>query len=176
MNPPIHLLNWSSPPLALHWALKKNPEYWDANTARTEPEDSPHHGLSDIWARWAEPGTDGSQPHDSVWYPCVDILPIREIVYPLFNHVKGTRLGGVLITKIPPGQECRPHTDPGWHARFYEKYAVQIESAPEQAFHFKGHRLVTKPGDVFWFDNSQEHWVTNESKYDRITMIVCIRR
>jgi len=157
------------------WALQENPTLWDQNRARTEPEDSPHHGLSDIWARYAAPGVDGSQPHESVWYPCADLMPVRELVYPLMPAVQGDHLGGVLITKIPPGKTCRPHVDPGWHARFYSKYAVQIQSHPRQAFHFDGESLVSKPGDVYFFDNAFTHWVTNDSDQDRITLICCIR-
>lgn len=158
----------------LLWALQSHPELWDQNTARTESEESPHHGLSDIWVRYAKDHTEAG-PHESVWYPCADLLPVRDIVYPLMNFVRGDRLGGVLITKIPADRECKPHRDPGWHARYYEKFAVQIQSAPGQQFCFEGESLETKPGDVFWFDNSQTHWVTNPTPYDRITMIVCIK-
>ena len=157
-------------------ALADNPQLWDKHSQRTAPEESPHHGLSDIWPRFADPATaraDGS--HDSMWYPAADALPVRDIAFALMTAVRGTRLGGILITRIKPGQVCKPHTDPGWHAKHYQKFAVQIESAPEQAFHFHEHSLVTEPGDVYWFDNSHEHWVTNESQSDRITMIVCIR-
>ncbi len=157
-------------------ALKAHPELWDQQTARTQPIDSPHHGLSDIWARYADPATmapDGS--HDSIWYQPADALPVRDMVFPLMAAVRGERLGGVLITRIKPGQVCKPHTDPGWHARYYEKFAVQIEAAPQQGFHFERQSLVTKPGDVFWFDNSFKHWVTNDSESDRITLIACIR-
>jgi len=171
----IKLIRSGAPVAALHWALLEHPELWDQNTARTANPASPHHGLSDIWARYAAPGVDGQKPHQSVWYPCADVLPLRELVEPLVRGVGGLELGGVLITRIPPGARCRPHTDPGWHARHYEKFAVQIASAPGQAFHFEDGHLVTKPGDVFWFDNAHTHWVTNDSNYERITLIVCIR-
>jgi hypothetical protein len=157
------------------WALHSHPELWDQNTARTEHPSSPHYGLSDIWTRYAAPGVDGSQPHDSVWYPCADLMPVRDLVYPLMSMVEGDHLGGVLITKIPAGKMCKPHTDPGWHARRYQKFGIQIQAHPKQAFHFEGESLVTKPGDLFWFDNAFKHWVTNDSDQDRITMIVCIR-
>lgn len=159
----------------LLWALQVHPELWDQNTSRTQDPKSPHHGLSDIWARFAAPGVDGSQPHESIWYPCADLMPIRQLVYPLMSFVKGDQLGGVLITKIPAGKECRPHSDPGWHARYYQKFAIQIQSAPGQAFEFDNESLVTKPGDLFWFDNAHTHWVNNPTEYDRITAIVCIR-
>jgi hypothetical protein len=158
------------------WALQANPQLWDQHRARTEHPNSPHYGLSDIWARWAAPGVDGSQPHESVWWPAADLLPVRELVFPLMGRLRGEQLGGVLITKIPAGKECKRHSDPGWHARHYEKFGVQIQSAPGQAFCFDGASLETKPGDVFWFDNAHPHWVPNPTPHDRITMIVCIRR
>lgn len=176
MSEHIRLIASGLPVGAVHWALLERPELWNQNTARTENPDSPHHGLSDIWARYAPPGVDGQQPHASKWYPCADALGVRELVYPLMRDVGGVELGGVLITRIPPGGICRPHVDRGWHAGHYEKFGVQIASAPGQAFHFEDGQLVTKPGDVFLFDNSHTHWVTNESTYERITMIVCIRR
>lgn len=158
------------------WALLEHPELWDRHTARTESPASPHHGLSDIWARYCAPGEDPAGPHESVWYEAADVLPVRELVYPLFSAVHGDRLGGVLITRIPPMGECKPHTDPGWHARYYDKFAVQLASAPGQAFCFDGEHLITKPGDVFWFDNAHTHWVTNPTPHERITLIACIRK
>ena len=116
---------------------------------------------------------DGS--HESIWYPAADLLPIKELCADLMRFVGGVRLGGVLITRIPAGKQCKPHTDPGWHARYYDKFGLQIAANDKQAFCFDGHRLVTKPGDIFWFDNSYTHWVENDSDEDRITMIVCIR-
>jgi hypothetical protein len=157
------------------WALHEHPELWDENRARTRDAGSPHHELHDIWARYAAPGVDASKPHEAVWYPCANLLPVRELVYPLMSVLHGDQLGGVLITKIPPGKSCKPHSDPGWHARHYQKFALQIQSHPKQAFHFESQSLVTKPGDLFWFDNQYTHWVTNDSDQDRITMIVCIR-
>lgn len=160
----------------LLWALQANPQLWNENTLRTKDPASPHHGLDDIWVRYAANGIDGSQPHDSVWHGCADLLPIKNMVMQLFTAVGGTRLGGVLITRIPAGKECKPHTDPGWHARFYEKYAIQIQSAPKQKFCFDGEELEPMPGDVYWFDNAHTHWVTNPTAYDRITLIVCINK
>lgn len=158
------------------WALQQHPKLWNRNTSRTEDPSSPHHGLDDIWARYGAPerAKDG-EPHDAFWYPCAEVLGVKSMCLDLMRHVEGVELGGVLITRIPPGKSVKPHTDPGWHARRYEKYGVQITSAPGQEFCFDGEALETKPGDVFWFDNAHTHWVTNPTPYERITMIVCIR-
>ena len=159
------------------WALQAHPELWNQHTTRTESPESPHFGLDDIWARFGDPAraSDGS-PHDSFWYPAADVLGIKEFCLDLMRAVDGVELGGVLITRIPPGKECKPHTDPGWHARRYQKFGVQITSSPGQKFCFEGEELETRPGDVFWFDNQFSHWVTNPTPYERVTMIVCIRK
>jgi quercetin dioxygenase-like cupin family protein len=159
------------------WALQKNPELWNQHTTRTQDPNSPHHQVDDIWARYAE-FEDSMNPgaHDSVWYPGIlNKLPVRELIMPLMNFVSGERLGGVLITRIKAGKECKPHHDDGWHARYYDKYAIQIQSAPGQRFCFENEHLEPIPGDVYWFDNQHIHWVTNPTEFDRITMIVCIK-
>ncbi len=173
----IERLAQNIPVASIYWALLEHPELWDEHPERTNYEDSPHRELSDIWARFGDPkrAQDGS-PHDSFWYPSSDILGIKPICMDVMRMVEGVELGGVLITRIPPGAQCYPHSDPGWHARRYEKYAVQITSAPGQKFCFEEEELETKPGDLFWFDNQYKHWVINPTPYERITMIVCIRK
>lgn len=160
----------------IYWALQSRPYLWNENPSRTESPESPHHGLDDIWARFVSPELDASTPQESIWYPSADVLGVKEICLNIMHAVGGTELGGVLITRIPAGKECKPHTDPGWHARKYQKFAVQITSAPGQEFCFEDGKLETMPGDLFWFDNQYLHWVTNPTSYERITMIVCIRK
>jgi len=161
----------------IYWKLLQHPELWNQHTERTQDPASPHHCLDDIWARFGDPerAKDGSA-HDAFWYPAADVLDIKGFCLDLMRSVGGVELGGVLITRIPPGAECKPHTDPGWHAQRYEKFAVQITSAPGQKFCFEDEELETKPGDVYWFDNQYLHWVKNDTPYERVTMIVCIRR
>lgn len=158
----------------LLWSIQANPQLWNADAQRTTDESSPHHEVDDIWVRYSatpkEPGT-----HESVWYPAAEILPVRELVYPLMQYVRGERLGGILLTKIPAGKQCKPHHDDGWHARYYDKFAIQIQSSPGQFFCFEGEQLEPMPGDVYTFDNSHTHWVTNDTPHDRITLIVCIK-
>jgi hypothetical protein len=160
---------------ALWWALAEHPELWNRNPERTAPENSPHNGLSDIVVRYGK-DLKNHGPHESVWYPSADIIPVKPLVYELAAAVLCEQLGGVLITRIPPGAACKPHVDGGWHALNYEKFAVQIASAPGQTFCFEGESLETKPGDVFWFDNQHTHWVTNPTPYERITLIITLKR
>lgn len=166
---------WNVSPIL--WEIQSHPELWSQHRTRTESPDSPHHGLDDIWARFGEQSdAEEGKPHQSKWYPSADLLGVKQMCHDLMHMVHGVELGGVLITRIPPGAKCKPHTDPGWHARYYEKFAVQIASGPGQSFCFEGESLESRPGDVFWFDNQFLHWVDNDTPFERISMIVCIRR
>jgi hypothetical protein len=161
----------------LHWAIRENPHLWNEHTQRTESPESPHHGLDDIWLRFGAPEEGRLQgSHESHWYPAADVLPVKDICDKIMKDYDGRVLGGVLLTRIRAGKECRPHIDNGWHAREYEKFAVQIESAPGQKFHFEESELESRPGDLYTFDNAYLHWVRNPTEYDRITLIVCIKR
>lgn len=157
-------------------ALRRNPQLWNEHPARTESPDSPHHGLDDIWVRFgSDEDAKTGRPHFPQWYESADVLGIKPFLRDLMHSVGGDILGGVLITRIPRGETCKPHQDRGWHALFYEKFAVQIAAAPGQRFCFEGEAVETAPGDLFWFNNQHMHWVENPTPYERITLIACIR-
>jgi hypothetical protein len=161
----------------LQSALAAHPDLWNQHQARTADPASPHHGLDDIWLRFAPQArlTDG--PPQSQWYPSAYALRAAiPAVEAIFERYGGQALGGVLMTRIPAGRSCRPHIDQGWHARAYEKFALQIHAAPGQRFCFEGETLETAPGDLFWFDNQYLHWVENPTAQDRVTMIICLKR
>lgn len=162
--------------------LKRNPVYWNLYTNRTENYTSPHAGVSDIWIRYRDyKDFDGdwekfNGEHDPIWYEASDAMPaFKDIAFNLMSTVRGERLGGILITKIPPGGAVEPHVDISWHASYYDKYAIQLESHYDQAFCFEEGKYSAQPGEVYWFNNQVSHWVVNNSIVDRITLIVCIR-
>ena len=163
--------------------LKQNPHLWDEIRFRTERPDSPHFGASDIWVR-ARDLNDFQGDwnayvggcYDSVWFPAVRALPaVKDLCFDLMARVRGEKLGVVLITKVPAGGHIRPHTDSGYNAEGFEKYCVCLEADPRQTFSFQEADIVTEPGDVFWFRNTVEHWVTNDTPRDRISLIISIK-
>lgn len=157
-------------------------DHWNRYAPRREQY--VHSAMSDIWVRynvWENYCGDlaaFNEPHESVWYPVAFELPqIRLLVNDVLAHLPPVELGGVLITKLPPGCNIDPHVDGGWHAEYYrDKYAVQLKGNADQGFYFEGCSYAAEPGEVYWFDNQQLHWVRNDSSEDRITMIVCTRR
>jgi len=166
-------------------ALQEQLEHvqWDTIRLRTEHPQSPHHEVSDIWVRYNPiENYDGdmrkfNSEHIPEWYPVAEELSEAvRISHSLSMEFQALTLGAVLITKIPAGKQVYAHVDQGWHARTFDKFAVTVKGNPAQAFHFENEYLVTHPGDLWTFDNSHPHWVTNDSDEDRITLIICLRR
>lgn len=148
-------------------------DVWNRHDARRKTY--VHAGVDDIWLRYGLGDTSG--PHESEWYPVVNEIPaLWSLVRRVCRAERAKKLGGVLITKIPPGGRVEPHIDEGWHAREYEKVAVQIKGDERQAFHFEDASVSALDGQSYTFDNSRLHWVTNDSDRERITLIVCLKR
>lgn len=181
--------------------LDEHPDLWDRFTLRTKLYGTPHAQVSDIWcryrawsdlvderARYADMGLTEEQhrqlvagwagsEHESVWYEAIDALPaLRALIFDLMHRLEVERLGGVLITRIPPGGRVEWHTDGGWHATYYEKIAVLLRGDERQAFCFRDGEFRAGAGAVFTFNNQEPHAVSNESSRERITAIVCVKR
>ena len=163
--------------LPLQTALIRQPELFGRHGERQKTY--VHGGMTDIWVRYNDIknlGPKFNDEHDAVWYPEAAAIPqVRGPVMQLMAAVEGERLGGVLITKVPPGGEIKPHVDSGWHAGYYDKYYVPILNEPGAKFCFEDGEINPTVGDVWWFRNDVPHWVRNDSNTDRIAMIVCIK-
>jgi hypothetical protein len=168
--------------------LEAHHELWDQHTIRKTAPNTPHSGMSDIWVRYndvkkyEESGDyrTFNDAHVPVWYPAWTVIPsLKPIVLDLMAATEGEMLGGVLITRIPPGHGIAPHTDDGWHVQYYDKFYVCIQNDPGATFWCEHdgvkEGLEPKEGEVWLFDNRKLHWVENNSVRDRITLIVCIR-
>jgi hypothetical protein len=170
---------------ALRHYLECVDDVWNTNTSRTENPMSPHHGVDDVWVRWAtQPITDITKPFDIDWYPVAQELPgLIDIVNDLADIVLATRIGGVLITRVQPGKCVRAHNDARldpvkpvvpWNVRSTSKYCIQIAGGQHQAFVTPTESIFTEDGDVFWFNNSEIHWVYNAGWTPRISLIVSL--
>lgn len=157
--------------------LLSNPHLWDQNPHRREYIGSPHSEMHDIWVRFGKGEFSLlSSPHVSEWYECIDLIPeAREISKLIMDLVEGEELGGVLITKLEPGKKINPHIDNGWHASYYEKFYVALRAPEGSFFGFESGNIVADDGDCYFFRNDRLHWVSNETKETRLTMIVCIK-
>jgi len=155
--------------------IQRQPELWNMHRERKGME--PHSGMDDIWIRHAESMEEFRKPHFAKWYPAYHKLPaVRSHIFSLMARMEATHLGGVLITRIPPGQQIKPHVDGGWHPEFYNcKCYVVLESNPKCVFRVEDERVVMRPGEVWRIDNTKEHDVLNEGETERMTLIICMR-
>lgn len=155
---------------------------WGKYPARTNNPESPHCETVDMWVRYNDPAPfveRGSwagfdSPHDAVWL--VDLPAVKRIVYTLFEHLEGGRLGGVLLTKLPAGGRIRAHTDGGWHATTFDKYLVPLQNGAGAVFGFDPVIIQPEVGACYAFRNDVSHWVDNGSDEDKISLIICIQQ
>ena len=165
--------------------LARQPKLWNRRRFRKDTPGTPHSEMSDIWLRYndekpfKESGdySTFNDEHESVFYPEWFALPsVRPIVYAMMARTQATRLGGILITKIPPGGRIAPHADGGWHATYYNtKLYVVLQSNPQCVNRAEEEQVAMAPGEVWYFDNTKEHEVVNNGTDDRITLIICLR-
>jgi len=167
---------------AVNAELEANPGLWGQNGYRTDDPNSIHHGVPDIWLRWrakTDLTTPESfrEPHFSVFWPAWHALPsLHTIVRNLGHVVNSVQLGGILITRIPAGEQVRPHTDDGWHARHFDTKLYLVLRANALCLNYCGDEVEHyRVGDVFEFPNSVKHSVVNRGSTDRISVIICFR-
>lgn len=181
---PIKLLRRGVNVLPILDELADNSHLWNENTFRTAGgyAGNPHAKIDDIivrfnhWKNWKGDRQKFNERHESVWWKAYEALPsLKALVFDLARLVFAESIGMVLITRIPPGVNVDRHTDAGWHAQQYVKYALQLKAAPGQRFCFDETSLETLPGDLYTFDNSRPHWVLNPTTEERITLIICLR-
>jgi hypothetical protein len=160
-------------------AVMRQPHLWNENTLRTEHPGTPHTEVSDIWLRFndLEQGIAAvADEHESVNYPALLALPqARPIIFGVMGLVEGERLGRVLITRLPSGGKIAPHEDGGAHAAYYDRFHVVLNSNPGCLFRCGDETVHMATGELWWFDNSKEHEVINNSSDDRIHMIIDVR-
>lgn len=180
MTPYNRIYNGLSTSLALK-ELEDNISLFGEFNARKDASEV-HAQMTDIWLRYGdiigmiESGDYSAiaDEHDSIWLK--DLPECKKLCFEVMALVDGERLGGVLITKLPPNGEILPHTDSGWHAEYYDKYYIPIKNKKGSIFCFNDGSIDPDFGDVWAFDNSYNHWVENNSNEDRIAMVICIKQ
>lgn len=163
--------------------IDANPLAWNVHRMRTMHPQSPHREADDIWVRFnAIENLDAQKPgaffeaHDSAWYPEVANMPqLREMIEATAGTVGASIIGGVLVTRIPPGKQIYWHADNGWHADVHRKFLILLRGNAQQSFEFKDEQLHAEPGDCFEFQNGHPHRVLNPTSEERISLIICLR-
>ncbi len=138
-----------------------------------------HAAVDDIWLRFNRiPDSPEGVIDDTecINYPALAALPqARTLIFQLMARLEGERLGRCLITRLRPGGCITPHRDEGAPATYYDRFHVALQGKPGTVFRSGDERVAMRCGEAWWFDNTQEHEVVNNSSDDRIHLIVDIR-
>ncbi len=114
--------------------------------------------------------------HENYDQPIFKALPeARGLIFPLMAMVQGERLGRCLINKLKVGGKVFPHADTPVHADYWDRFHIVLSSSPGCNFRCVDETVYMRTGDVWWFNNSLEHEVLNNSADDRIHLVVDIR-
>lgn len=161
-------------------AIMRDPALWNQHTLRTVHPNTAHGEVDDIWLRFNDIEESAlekvADDTECINYPAWWALPqARAIIFDLMRRVEGERLGRVLVTRLAPGCKITPHTDGGAPATYYERFHIVLNAAPGCVFRAGDEVVQMAAGQVWWFDNTQEHEVINNGTDDRIHLIVDIR-
>lgn len=168
-------------------AISRRPELWKEDTYLRDYPQGPFKQIESIMLRFPVKGVYETEEelknhlstydqHENIDYPAYKLLTeARCIVMSLMARVGGERLGRVMINKITPGGLIYPHCDTPSHTDYYSRFHVVLKSQPGVIFRAAEEKVYMGTGEVWWFDNSKEHEVINNSADDRIHMIVDIR-
>lgn len=119
----------------------------------------------------------GWDQQESINYPAWHKLPeAQPIVHAIMATARGERLGRVMLNKLRPGGCIFPHRDTPAHTAYYRRYHVVLQSAPGVVFRAGDESVYMATGEVWWFDNREEHEVINNSDADRVHMIVDVHK
>lgn len=164
--------------------IDAHPDIWNERPERRAGE-SPHRETADVWCRYADPAwlaqkRDFMGPHKSVWWPVTRHIPaVFGVVDDIEDALGGDlALGGILLTRIPPGQQVYPHHDRGtWHAEYYTtKVWLPLRANDRCVNWVEDEKMVWKPGEAWSHDNLLTHAVENGGETERICFIMCFRR
>ena len=172
--------------------IYRQPHLWNQFPVRTFHEQSAHRTLDDIVLRYNR-FDEGDDFVDKVCasievenYPALAALPYcHGLIMWLMARVRGEHLGRVFISRIKPGGSIASHNDriaPAEEAfpdrivpaRYYDRHHIVLQSAPGTEFECGGERVYMAPGEMWWFNNQVDHSVTNNSRLDRVHMILDI--
>jgi mannose-6-phosphate isomerase-like protein (cupin superfamily) len=157
---------------------------WGQYAERKERDGTAHGALeADLWIRYFPRETlrepeDYNRPGQCVFYPVWDKLPsMHRLVWGLVASQRAVEIGGILCTRLPSGGRIKRHSDAdAWHAqRYNRKCYVVLQANSRCIVECDGEEQVFRDGEIFEFDNTRPHSMTNEGNDMRTTLIICLR-
>ena len=163
--------------------LQANPHLWVGQQALIEPTPYDaeakyiwlrYRDLDDYVRKYGRSGDHFADEHESVWPPPAALLPYTAKLAAALAGPR--RLGGVLLSYLPPKCGIKPHIDAGWHAAAHDKLYCALQVRPGARFCWEDGAIDAQDGDVYCFRDDALHWEENDSDAPRVSMIVFLGR
>lgn len=166
--------------LPLMAAIARQPELWNHDDCRREFAETPHAATDDILLRFTTPeGRLQSHANSLEAIDTTSMQKLPDVKSELLNVmrlVNGSRLGRAIVTRLGPGKKILPHKDViGEYSKYYTRYHLVLQSMPGSLFTCGDETVQMLTGELWWFDAAAEHSVINNSKDDRIHMLIDVR-
>lgn len=156
-------------------ALDAMPDLWKEIVVRQQYPGTAHHATESIFLRCQREATPSAALNELevVDYPALNKLPSAGLLmYGVAGYVQAMRLGRAVIVKLTPGGVIDLHCDGGPYAEFYTRFHLPLLSDEGNSFTVGDETVHMKPGELWWFNHRLLHTVRNESKRDRLHLIV----
>jgi hypothetical protein len=161
--------------------LEQHPDLFGSVPLRTSYEGSAHKEVQDILLRGPQITSEKTLSDLQHEVHCVNYNASRslseayELCLELMYIARGTQLGRIIITKLPPGGKIYPHVDEGVAAEFYDRYHIVLNGSNGNIFTSGFEEVEMLTGQVWYINNHITHSVTNNSAEDRVHLICDIR-
>jgi len=161
--------------------IQRQPELWKADTYLRDYPQGPFEDVETIFLRFPPSSVTELERSQKDQHECENMdgaihLPAaRQMVFALMGMVEGERLGRVMINKIRPGGCIFPHADTPAHASYWDRFHYVLQASPGCNFRCGNETIQMRTGELWWFNNAEEHEVINNSADDRMHLIVDIR-
>lgn len=168
-------------------AITRRPELWTEDTYLRDYPQGPFKEIDSIILRFPPRSVHDTEEalknheanfdqHENVDQPVFKLLPeARPLIFGLMSLVQGERLGRCIINRIAPGGVIFPHKDTPAHAEYWDRFHIVLKSQPGVVFRCGDEKVYMAPGELYWFQNAEEHEVLNNSADDRIHLVVDVR-
>lgn len=167
--------------ISLLMQIQRQPQLWQADTYLRDYPQGPFSDVETIFLRFPPSSVTELERSQKDQHECENMdgmlhLPAcRYLIFALMAMVEGERLGRVMINKIRPGGRIFPHADTPVHATYWDRFHYVLQAMPGCVFRCGEESVNMRTGELWWFQNAEEHEVINNSADDRIHLIVDIR-
>lgn len=156
-------------------AVARQPGLWNEDKLRKTFEQSPHTQVDDVLLRFSTSDNPGNDL-EAVDRGPMSKIPCKAEILNIMRLVGGSRLGRVIITRLEPGKKILPHADTlGDYAKYYTRYHLVLQGMPGSLFSCGDETVCMQTGELWWFSAQDEHSVQNNSKDDRVHMLIDVR-